>query len=114
MDCGGHEARLEYYLPFSTQIKSTAKPGVHFLIRREAYKLITEALEAQGIHYAHRKVIVEVSQGDAAPAADSSQQPESGSGNHNEGQSMDQAIQAAAAAAAENALKKNPDKQTKG
>jgi hypothetical protein len=93
------------------RVKFTAKPGAHFLIRREAYKLITEALEAQGIQYAHRKVIVEVSQGEGTPAADSSQQPESDSGSDNEGQSMDQAIQAAAAAAAESALKKNPDKQ---
>lgn len=40
--------------------KFTAKPGAHFLIRREAYKRITEALRAKGIHYAHRKVIVDL------------------------------------------------------
>ncbi len=40
--------------------KFTAQPGTHFVIRREAYRLITEALSAQGIHYAHRKVIVDV------------------------------------------------------
>ena len=42
------------------RVKFTAQPGKHFLIRREAYRLITEALAAKGIHYAHRKVIVEV------------------------------------------------------
>jgi small-conductance mechanosensitive channel len=40
--------------------KFTAQPGTHFVIRREAYRLITEALNAQGIHYAHRKVIVDI------------------------------------------------------
>lgn len=40
--------------------KFTAKPGAHFLIQREAYKRITEALRAKGIHYAHRKVIVDI------------------------------------------------------
>ncbi|NNK55874.1 MAG: mechanosensitive ion channel [Desulfofustis sp.] len=42
------------------RVKFTAQPGTHFVIRREAYRLITEALDAQGIHYAHRKVIVDV------------------------------------------------------
>lgn len=42
------------------RVKFTAKPGTHFVIRREAYRRITEALAAQGIHYAHRKVIVEL------------------------------------------------------
>ena len=40
--------------------KFTAQPGTHFVIRREAYRLITEALSAQDIHYAHRKVIVDI------------------------------------------------------
>ena len=53
------------------RVKFTARPGSHFVIRREAYKRITEALEAKGIRYAHRKVIVEV----AAP--DGSQAPQS-------------------------------------
>lgn len=39
--------------------KFTARPGTHFVIRREAYKHITAALEKAGIHYAHRKVIVD-------------------------------------------------------
>ncbi len=42
------------------RVKFTAKPGTHFVIRREAYKRITEALAAKGIHYAHKKVIVDV------------------------------------------------------
>ena len=40
--------------------KFTARPGTHFVIRREAYKEITAALEKEGIHYAHRKVIVDL------------------------------------------------------
>lgn len=42
------------------RVKFTAKPGTHFVIRREAYRRITEALAADGIYYAHRKVIVEM------------------------------------------------------
>lgn len=42
------------------RVKFTAKPGTHFVIRREAYKRITEALNRSGIHYAHKKVIVDV------------------------------------------------------
>jgi len=40
--------------------KFTARPGTHFVIRREAYKHISAALEKAGIHYAHRKVIVDL------------------------------------------------------
>jgi len=42
------------------RVKFTAKPGTHFVIRREAFKRITEALAAKGIRYAHKKVIVDV------------------------------------------------------
>jgi len=42
------------------RVKFTAKPGRQFLIRREAYRRITEALNKKGVFYAHRKVIVEV------------------------------------------------------
>jgi len=42
------------------RVKFTAQPGTHFVIRREAYRLITEALNAQNIFYAHRKVIVDM------------------------------------------------------
>ncbi len=40
--------------------KFTAKPGRHFVIRREAYRRVTEALNGKGLYYAHRKVIVEM------------------------------------------------------
>jgi hypothetical protein len=43
------------------RVEFTAQPGEHFVIRREAFRRITEALEAKGIYYAHRKVIVELS-----------------------------------------------------
>jgi small-conductance mechanosensitive channel len=42
------------------RVKFTAQPGTHFVIRREAFKRITEALSAAGIQYAHKKVIVDV------------------------------------------------------
>lgn len=42
------------------RVKFTAQPGTHFVIRREAFRRITEALKARGIEYAHRKVIVDV------------------------------------------------------
>jgi len=42
------------------RVKFTAQPGTHFVIRREAYKRITEALNRSGIHFAHKKVIVDV------------------------------------------------------
>lgn len=42
------------------RVKFTAQPGKQFVIRREAFKRITEALKAKNIHYAHRKVIVDV------------------------------------------------------
>ena len=42
------------------RVKFTAKPGRQFVARREAFRRITEALAAKGIHYAHRKVIVEI------------------------------------------------------
>lgn len=45
------------------RVKFTAKPGTQFVIQREAYRRITEALAAKGIHYAHRKVIVELPEG---------------------------------------------------
>ena len=42
------------------RVKFTARPGTHFVIRREAFRRITEALEKKGIHYAPRKVIVDL------------------------------------------------------
>jgi small-conductance mechanosensitive channel len=41
------------------RVKFTAKPGKQFVIKREAFRRITEALSAKDIHYAHRKVIVD-------------------------------------------------------
>ncbi len=41
------------------RVKFTAKPGKQFVIKREAFRLITEALNKKGIYYAHRKVIVD-------------------------------------------------------
>jgi len=46
--------------------KFTAQPGTHFVIRREAYRLLTEALNAEGIYYAHRKVIVDLPETETA------------------------------------------------
>jgi len=60
------------------RIKFTAKPGAHFLIRREAYKRITEALMAIGIHYAHRKVIVELPETVGAQSSESQKLAEVG------------------------------------
>jgi moderate conductance mechanosensitive channel len=42
------------------RVKFKTQPGAQFVIRREAYRRITDALAAQGIFYAHRKVIVEL------------------------------------------------------
>ena len=41
------------------RVKFTAKPGKQFVIKREAFRRLTEALSAKGIYYAHRKVIVD-------------------------------------------------------
>ena len=80
------------------RIKFTAKPGKHFLVRREAYRRITEALAAKGINYAHRKVIVEM------PEAQSDDVPEEGGST-----TTDKGL-AGAAAGLENIVRK--DKQT--
>ncbi len=47
------------------RVKFTAKPGKQFVIKREAFRRITEALNAKGIYYAHRKVIVDFPNGQA-------------------------------------------------
>jgi small-conductance mechanosensitive channel len=60
------------------RVKFTAKPGAHFLIRREAYRRITEALMAKGIHYAHRKIIVELPQDTQMAKADQKKYAEAG------------------------------------
>jgi len=60
------------------RVKFTAKPGAHFIIRREAYRRITEALMAKGIRYAHRKVIVELPEGKETVDADRQKIAEAG------------------------------------
>jgi hypothetical protein len=47
-------------------------------IRREAYRRIIEALMAKGIHYAHRKVIVEMPQDTGMAKADQKKYVEAG------------------------------------
>jgi hypothetical protein len=92
----------------SNRVKFTAKPGAHFVVRPEAYKRITEALEAKIIHYAHRKVIVKVAQTNASDNDAARQSPGScGSGDVAE----NQALTASAAAAVGTALSKKQAKQ---
>ncbi len=52
------------------RVKFTAKPGKQFLIKREAFRRITEALNKKGIYYAHRKVIVDFPHDEHAGAID--------------------------------------------
>ncbi|MEN8190796.1 MAG: mechanosensitive ion channel domain-containing protein [Thermodesulfobacteriota bacterium] len=74
------------------RVKFTAKPGTHFVIRREAYKRITENLIAKGIHYAQSKVLVDL--------------PPSAAGDS---RAVEAAGAAAQAAAAEEAKKKSSE-----
>jgi len=52
------------------RVKFTAKPGKQFVIKREAFRLIKDALEAKGIYFAHRKVIVEIPETHQESSAD--------------------------------------------
>ena len=52
------------------RVKFTAKPGTQFVIKREAYRRLTEAFNAKGIHYAHRKVIVDFPEVDKTAPVD--------------------------------------------
>ena len=52
------------------RVKFTAKPGKQFVIKREAFRLIKDALEKKGIYFAHRKVIVEIPETNAVPSGD--------------------------------------------
>ncbi len=52
------------------RVKFTAKPGKQFVIKREAFRRITESLNAKGIYYAHRKVIVDFPEGVINESAD--------------------------------------------
>jgi len=96
------------------RVKFTAKPGTHFLIRREAYKRITEALATKGIFYAHRKVIVDLAQ----PVSPEEQTSEATPGDNKEkpGSSeidINQALKAGAAAALDGMLDEKKDKKKK-
>lgn len=42
------------------RMKFTAKPGEQWVIRREAYKRVRDALQAEGIEFAHRQVTVHI------------------------------------------------------
>jgi small-conductance mechanosensitive channel len=55
------------------RVKFTAKPGTQFVIKREAFRQIKDALEKKGIYLAHRKVIVEVPETPKENAADREQ-----------------------------------------
>ncbi len=46
---------------FIFRIKFMAKPGEQFVLRREVYRRVQEALAAQGIHFAPKRVIVDAS-----------------------------------------------------
>jgi small-conductance mechanosensitive channel len=63
------------------RVKFTAKPGKQFLIRREAFRLITRALEKEGIHYAHRKVIVDYPAAPTTAAPENAPQTDESGGN---------------------------------
>jgi moderate conductance mechanosensitive channel len=45
------------------RVRFTAKFGRQGIIQRKAFELITDALAKKGIHFAHRKVIVEIPPG---------------------------------------------------
>ncbi len=62
------------------RVRFTARFGRQGIIQRKAFELITEALAKKGIHFAHRKVIVEIPHSDqkasGAGAAGSDPTPE--------------------------------------
>jgi small-conductance mechanosensitive channel len=99
------------------RVKFTAQPGTQFLIRRLAYKQITEALAKAGIHYAHRKVIVDVGQPEP-PKDQSSDVPKEETQGNSKSSDMDlnQTLKAGAAAALATIIdeeKKEEQKQKK-
>ncbi|MFZ5570246.1 MAG: mechanosensitive ion channel family protein [Thermodesulfobacteriota bacterium] len=83
------------------RLKFTAKPGKHFIIRREAFRRITEALAKKGIHYAHRKVIVDLPE---ALKADGQKRENGSSRTDAEAGSGGQTLTAAGAAAIQTIL----------
>jgi small-conductance mechanosensitive channel len=54
---------------FILRVKFTAKPGQQFGLRREVFRRIQEAFAENGIRFAPRRVIVDTSGGEPAPAA---------------------------------------------
>ena len=91
------------------RVKFTAQPGTHFVIRREAYRLITESLNAQGIYYAHRKVIVDVADfGDSETAQKDPEQVKQLAGAAAMRTVEEEEKAAAAAAAGKSATKDDP------
>ena len=79
------------------RVKFTAKPGRQYLIQREAFRGIMEALAKKGISFAHRKVIVELPPGlEKGPGAG----PEGGPAGPGAGPSATDVLKAGAAAAA--------------
>ena len=91
------------------RVKFTAQPGTHFVIRREAYRLITESLNAQGIYYAHRKVIVDVADfGDSETAQKDPEQVKQLAGAAAMRTVEEEEKAAAAAAAGKSAAKDDP------
>ena len=104
---GLHGYLLLRWSVMTIRVKFTAQPGTHFVIRREAYRLITEALADQGIDYAHRKVIVDVA--DLGESEDAQKDPErvkqlAGAAAM---RTIEEEEQAAAAAAAGDSAKKD-------
>jgi small-conductance mechanosensitive channel len=86
------------------RVKFSAKPGKQFVIRREAFRLIKDALEAKGIHLAFRKVIVELPEKHKTP---SDVQPDPAATED------DKLLMAGAAAALESELSQAPDEKSK-
>lgn len=99
------------------RVKFTAQPGTHFVIRREAYRRITEALTDAGINYAHKKVIVDIAQPEP-PKDQSIDAPSKGTQGQAKSPDMDlnQTLKAGAAAAIETIIdeqKKEEQQQKK-
>ena len=94
------------------RVKFTAIPGKHFLIRREAYKRITEALEKQGIFYAHRKVIVDVAhQMTPQKSANSRATGEADAKQQSSGPNLDSDLAVGAGAAMDTILREEREKK---
>ena len=93
------------------RVKFTSQPGKHFVIRREAFRRITEALEAKGIYYAHRKVIVELPSSDQQRAPSSTETAAKTKQSEKQ-QPNDDQILAGAAAGLETIVNKDVKKTT--